>query len=184
MAAEGNSKALVKTKATNFAEGDWITAPGHVYLKVLAVIDSGVGPMYCIFSPKTPNGVGWQSQYQLDEDGMALAEPDFSRFAKLKAGDILRVGTDDEDPYVVVLARAGQAVLLSHVPDKKLASKLMELDKHLKQLADLSDGESIFEGDDLARIKKMGSQLHSSKIAGDWMDIRQIALMHWEIIEE
>lgn len=187
MATEGKKNpATTKVAAgPKFAEGDWITAPGRVYLRIMSVIDQGMGPLYGVWSPRSPEMIKWETQYQLDDDKMVKDEPNFGRFKKLAPGDILRLGQDaDKDPYVVILARQGNSVLVSHVPDKRLLGKLLEMEKAMRSMADLEDGQSFFDDDELDRVKKMSSQLHSSKIAGEWRSIRNLTLMHWEIIEE
>lgn len=180
---EEKKKAIVKP--TQFEVGDYVVAKARVYLKVAAVVDSGLGPMYGMIAP-TKTSMGWLSQYELNQDEYFKQDPPLEKYYSIKAGDILRIGSEKNDVYVTVLARAGDSVLLSKAPKKGLAEQMMKLHAFVKDMAE-DMGESVEEllgEDEMRELKRMGSQLHSSKIAGEWVSIEWLCLMHWDWIEE
>lgn len=177
------TKAVAKT--TKFKAGQWLVAEGKVFVRIVAVIDSGVGAMYFMYSskPDLKNPYQWESQYQLDEDKFEVGTPDYAAAQKLKAGDILNLGSPEESNYATVLARVDDAVLLSQTPDKQKADMLLKLDDMMQKMGE-EFGETYggMDDDDRRKIKKMGSQLHASKAAGRWYDVNVIALMNWQIL--
>lgn len=177
------SKTIIKSSV--FKVGDYIVAPDCVYLRIMAVVDSGMGPMYGVLGPKDAV-LHWQSQYQLDSDKMVVGQPPLEQLKSLKAGDIIRAGQRDEANYVTVLARVGDAVLLSSRPNKRLAQKLIQLDKMFSEVSEdtgmnLTD---LIDEREMTALKKLGSSLHAAKIADEWLAIETIALMNWELVSE
>lgn len=170
-------------KSTKFKVGDYITAPDKVFLRVIAVIDSGLGAVYLLNNHKSNNNQ-WESQYELDQDKIAVGQPDFEGASKLKAGDILNLGSPEQTNYATVLARVGDAVLLSQTADKQKANMLLKMDEQIQRMGE-EFGKmmgAVLDDDERARIKKMGSSIHASKLAGEWFDVRNIALMNWQIL--
>ena len=173
------------SKSVKFEVGDWLTAPNVIFLRVCVVVDSGLGPMYGLTSAKHRDSIHWESQYEVDDQKLVKSEPEWEKFNKLKAGDILRQGHAEDRPYLTVLARVGDAVLLSEVPDKAKSDMLLKLDEYIKTVGgEFGVGHKGLGDQEISTIKKMGSQLHASKRAGDWLDIEFITLMNWELVEE
>lgn len=187
MAKASKTSSGAVQKSTLYKVGDYLTANDRVFIKIIAVIDSGMGPMYGVLTPKHSDHIHWKSQYELDSDNLYRSEPDFAGFKQLKAGDILRIGQDEKSStYVTVLARVDDAVLLSSTPDKRLAERLLKLDKFMKEATEEIGVEltDFLDEKDLRDFKRVGSQLHASKIVGDWQPVETLALMHWDIIKE
>lgn len=181
-------KTKAITKSTRHKVGQYLVASDCVYLKVVAVVDSGMGPMYALLNPKS-NHLHWESQYQVDNDNMTAGVPEFDKFKALQAGDILKLSNGESDKntsYVTVLARVDDAVLLSARPNRQLAQRLLQLDKMFSDISEetgLSFSDLIGE-EDMAKMKKLGSSLHAAKIAEEWLPIETITLMNWEIVTE
>ncbi len=183
MASTEQTKAIVK--GTKFKAGDYIVAPNKVYLKVMAAVDSGMGAMYGLVSPNGTD-MRWMSQYQLDQDEFERKDPDYTAIKNVKAGDIFKVGQKKDAVYVTVLARVADAVLLSRQPKKGMAEMMLKMDAMLKEMASTMDMEveDVLDEEELKEFKQMGSQLHSSKIADDWISIEKLCLMNWELVSE
>lgn len=183
------SKEEVKTKVPVkmvCEVGDYIVNNDSVFLLIQSVINDGLGNMYGYLNCKT-NKMNWMSQYELDDDDFRKEKPDFERYQKLKAGDILQVGDSKNNAYVTVLSRVGNAVLLSAVPDKELLGQMKMMQHVVKRVSEQLGEDAPEFGLDTAtekRLKKRASQLHSSKIAGDWMSIEKLCLMNWPWISE
>ncbi len=174
-----------KAKTIDFKVGDWITTKNTVFMRIEAVIDSGLGPMYCCTSPRSES-VKWYSAYELEDDRFEKREPDFKRFNKIRAGDILKVGHDDNAPYLTILARQGNAVLLSTTPDKQKYQMIKHVEKMMREVSrdEGLDFDEILGEEEKRHLKRMGSQLHASKVAGEWKSIEWITLMNWQLISE
>lgn len=177
--------ATALKKSTKFKAGDYIVAPDKVFLRIIAVIDSGMGAMYFLVNPRpSSTRYAWESQYELDEDGMEVGEPNFELARKIKPGDILNLGSPESANYATVLARIDNAVLLSNTPDKKKADMLLKMDQKMREMGEelgASLGGLLDDGD-RAKINKMRSSVHASKTTGEWWDVDTIALMNWQIL--
>lgn len=181
------AKASAITKSVKHKVGDYVCAPDRVFIRIVAVIDSGLGPMYGCVTPTHSDHIHWKSQYELDSESLVRGTPNFEGCNQLVAGDILRVGQNEKSSvYVTILARVGEAILLSSAPDKRLAERLLQLDKVMKDVTEDTglDITDFFDDEDMRNFKRIGSQLHASKIAGNWMPIETLALMNWDIIKE
>lgn len=177
--------ATALVKSTKFKAGDYIVADDKVFLRVIAVIDNGLGAMYALVNPRAKQaGIQWESQYELDEDSMVVGYPDFEAARKLKPGDILNLGASDQANYATVLARVDNAVLLSQTPDKKKADMLLKMDDKMREMGEEFGGAigGILDDDDRKKINKMRSSVHASKTAGTWWDVDNIALQNWQIL--
>lgn len=181
--AKAKSTAVVKS--TKLRPGDYVTRDDRVFLRILGTIDSDLGPTYACLCPKCAD-IHWYSQYEMDSDGMTKAEPDLAAYQALRSGDIIHCGHSDDRGYRTVLARAGDAILLSQEPNKHLAQALLKVDKMLK--AEMADSDlqlsDILGKDEMHRLKKLGSSLHAAKIAGDWYSVEKLALYNWPIVSE
>lgn len=164
--------------------GDFLAAPKTVILEVVAVVDTGAMPVYGFRSPKH-NHIQWETSYQVEQDNMKKLTPDFKAYSKIKTGDILKIGggSIEEGVYIRVLARVGDAVLLSEKPQ---AEKIKKVTKLAEQLSDLTDGEldimQALDADDRETLRKMASTTHASKLANEWMYWGTICLMNWTLI--
>lgn len=184
-----SSPSIALAKSTKFKVGDYITASDKVFLKIIAVVDSGMGAMYYLYNPRPDlkgDNYRWESQYELDEQKLVVGVPDYEGANKLQAGDILNLGSPEAVNYSTVLARVGNAVLISQTPDKKKADMLLKLDDAMKEMSS-EFGEmasSLLDDEQRAQVKKMKSSIHASKTAGEWWDVERIALMNWQILGE
>lgn len=166
--------------------GDCIVRKDSIFLKIVGVVNSGLGNMYAYVNCKSGN-INWYSQYEIDEGKWEIKEPDFEFYRKhIKAGDIFKVADQDASPYITVLARVDNAVLLSALPQKGALNTLRTFEKAMHMMAEQSgeEMEPMLDAEDEADLRRRSSQLHSSKIADEWMDINKLCLMHWTLISD
>lgn len=176
-------------KEPKYKVGDYLVADKIKFLEVVAVID-GYMPVYAIRIVRDPAkgglAVKWNTEYELEEDEVKIAKPDFAAYRKLIAGDVLRVGWDDHGPniYSTILSRVGNLVLISQIPK----NELKELDKIARQVKELTDGGldlmETLDTDTRANMKKRMSMSHTSKVAAAWMHVDDVCLFNWPIVRE
>lgn len=172
-------------KTTKYKVGQWVSSPDSVWLLIVGMIDSGMGPMYALMSPKQPDsrGLRWQSEYEMLEEEMTPGEPNYKGCRALKIGDILTIGSSDGDQvYATILARVGDAVLLSQTPDKSKVKMMEHMDRVMSEMGEeMGFSGGLLDEKDRKRLKRQASTLSTAKMAGRWMSVDQIALMNWEL---
>lgn len=168
--------------------GDYLAGEGRVFARIRAYIE-GEEHIYAIELPdqrETGTKMHWYSEFELDDrfGATAVQAPDFKRYARLEAGDILHV---DKDIYTTVLAKIGDLVLLSDIPHKagaehtihKLAEQIKELTEGQIDMEDL-----VFDEEDKQSMKNHASSRYVKRVASMWKPTDWVALMNWKIVEE
>lgn len=181
--------------AAKFKVGDWILADNRVYQKIEAVIE-GDEIVYGLTLPKHDKSddegmyLAWVTEFELlDRDPLMkkVPAPDFKKYAKLKAGDVVHMGNSSDRPYITILAKVGTTVLMSGVPHGHKEHEVME--KVSEQVKELTGGEvdpmeDFFDDEDKAQMKKHSNSRYVKRIATVWKTTDWICLMNWPIVEE
>lgn len=180
-----------------YAVGDYISGKDLVFGEILAALD-GDFPCYLMYSPKSKDN-NWQTEIVLDKLGFKKATPEWDKYKNIKPGDMLHQKHDKGAGHMHrVLARVADQVLLSHVPiQKKETEKQKALRAQLSELADDFEkaGEdskvNIHMGDlkeslKVSEIGRLAEEFITGRnaydVAGDWMSVRDLTLMHWELL--
>ncbi|SRR5216117_518219 len=180
-----------------YAPGDFLSGKDLVYMEIVAAID-GEFPTYATYSPKSKN-IQWQTEMVLDKLGFAKATPDFAKYEKVKPGDMIRIRHDVGSAHMHrILTRLDNMILLSHQP---IQHKEAAQQQHLRdQLNDLVEDFDKSVEDDRVKIhikelkdtlvqdpvEKLATEFLTGRnaydVAGDWMTVRDLALMNWELL--
>lgn len=178
--------SIIKTKQPKYKKGDYIAGEKTVFLKIACVLtDDENLPIYGVTGPKSRNIVHWESQFELDEQDFGKRTPDFKSYQNLKTGDFLVIQSGKK--YVKVLARVGDAVLLSGAPNDMPASTSKMATEILGQLEEVMEDIKTMEGESSSAkkyIQNMGSQNYQNKKTTSWMHVDQICLMNWPIAKD
>lgn len=166
--------------AAKYKVGEYVTREDSIILEVQAVIENDM-PLYGVFGYKEHH-LHWDSEYELENKGFKKVIPDFERWNKVQAGDLIHCGVTKERSYCKVIARVGNLVMLS---TSTLTKKNKEdLERITSQLEELTDGE--ITGEKVA--EKFGfpeTNSEAYKTAADkWWSIHDLALMNWELLVE
>lgn len=177
-------KTSTKHKA-KYKVGDYVTSYNKVIRQVVVVIDDGTVPIYGVRNPRTWADIQWDTEYELNDEGAEKVIPDFALYDTLQAGDMLHMGHSEDRPYIHILARLGNAVMMSSVPHK---GKLKQVTKLSEQLKELTDGAIDPLGDmdeqEKSEMRKAGSTTHTAKQATIWQTTDLLCLMNWPIVRE
>lgn len=179
-----------------FKVGDWLTAEGKIHNHIVGYIQ-GEEHIYAVEVPNKDRNLPystfmtWMTEFELldrDKDMVKVPAPDFARFAKLEAGDSLRVGgsTGDEPEYVYILARAGDVVLLSSMPHKHELEKVSKVSEQIKELTDgdIDPMKDFLEEGEEEMMRKHSSSRYAKRVATVWKTTDWLAWMNWKIVEE
>lgn len=163
--------------------GDYVANDRTILQKVEAVID-GEQPVYCLkLNKRGKIWRSWETEYELDKQGLTKRTPDFERWNSLKQGDIVHVVGNGDTAYAKVLVRLGDLVMLSDTPaskeERKTRAKISEM---ASQIEELTDGK--VKKDELERIIPPTVKMtEAHKIAdGNWISVEELALMNWKLI--
>lgn len=184
---------------SKYKVGDYIVAPGCIFKRIVGVItDDSSNPIYANCVPynraKDDDRAGgysaigtrmvWDTEFELDDDGYAPATPDFKRYSKLEAGDMLLVG--DKQDYIKVLARVGEAILLSDIPNTQEAEMVNKLSEQIKELSDgkVDPMQDLMSEDERKKLKQRGTMTYAHKVANIWKTTEWLCLMNWTIVGE
>lgn len=173
--AEGDSS---KTERPLYKVGDYITRPDYVKFKVVAVIaDNPANPLYGLWHPKK-NDIIWETQFMTMRDKLKRTTFDVRRWSSLAAGDLVNAGERGKSSVVTVIARVGDAVMLSMQPTPRKVKQ--SLDRIAAQIEELSDGEVTV--DDIKKVAGLNdSPSEAFKSTGDkWFTLEQLEYMNWE----
>lgn len=177
-------KTVTKQKA-KYKIGDYVTSNNRVIREVLAVITDGTIPIYGLRSPKKWDDITWDTEYELDDEKAQKVIPDFALYDTLQAGDMLHMGHTEERQYIHVLARVGNALLMSSIPDRDTIKKVTKLSEQIKELTDGTiDPLGDMDDRDRAEMRKSGSITHTAKQATSWQTADWLCLMNWPIVRE
>lgn len=177
------------TKA-KYKLGDYLSAPGKVYMQVRAVIENDNAlPVYALqsFHIKNKHEIEWVTEFELSNDYHVskTTEPDFKRYDTLAVGDTLKIGDEESQRgsnYATILARVGNMVLLSQIPHSHEVKQIHALADQIKEL---TDGQvEIMDEDTSQQLKKHGTLNWARQAAADWLTTEQICLMNWPIVRE
>jgi hypothetical protein len=169
--------------------GDYLTADDSVIMRVDAVIaDDPYNPLYGVSHEKRPDRekdtlLQWATEYELDHNPPVYhITPEWDKWAKVKAGDLIHVGTSIDKGYVKVLARVGNLVMLSSKPTTRKEKE--SLNRIAGQIEDLTDGKVT----KIEITKTIGKDMElttseAHKTANSyWWTTEQLARMHWELL--
>lgn len=154
--------------------GDYISTNNTVLMHVVAIVQ-GESKIYGFNSIKNPD-IRWFTEQEVIGRGLEVTEYTPGKFKNIRTGDIVHMG---EDQYVKVLARVGDAVLLSKAKDPSATEFVSAMDH-------LAEGLGINVLDDEARehISDHGKMTKMTQTADDWYDIEFMNLMNWRVVEE
>lgn len=185
--------------------GDYITAEDLVFLEVMVTIDGDV-PVYLLRGPGediTEGDGRWFTEKEIEIVSWEKKSPDFDRWAKLKAGDMVRqnggLNSDGSRRQAVnykVIVRINDAVLLSLAPHnhKKEERQNSDLLKQLRELSDSDEMEAVVKVvDNMTKPKihpyaeLLSAASHTRQaydMAGEWYTVHDLALRNWELLSE
>lgn len=187
-----------------YKPGDYLSSKGAVHVEILEAID-GELPIYKISSPATDEnkGIMWQTETFFDKIGLKKSTPAFDKFAKIKAGDMLRIqGMQGSPHYRKVLARRDEDVLLSHIPiPNKVVRQHKKLEEQLQELTDAISADSEDTPEVIKDVLQLATKTlakdefdiawnemitgrNAYDIAGEWYTVHKLALMNWELLSE
>ncbi len=161
--------------APRYKVGDFLVNHTSVFMLIVAVIE-GDPCIYAISHIKQSDHLHWLSELEIADNGFRPGKPDFSSFENIKEGDIIGQG---DDGYVKVLARVGHAVLLSQPPDEA-AGLILDLTRNMKEAG--IDVPMLKGAED--RLQNAASSHKAYRRAGNWHDVRTLALMNWRVIKD
>lgn len=170
----------------NFKPGDWIATPGTKAFRVLAVIDkTDTSPkLYALWAPFSSAGseVAWVAEPQLAEQGPTKHKPDIKQWQDIEAGDKMLVFDKSHTQELKVLARVGEAVLLSQPYDNvvsKLAGEASDMMKKINGEGETSLPSFITE--------LIGGMTHDKKKqfarTGEWVSVHELAFGNRHLVK-
>lgn len=180
--APKKTKTNTKSIPETYAVGEYVTADDWIYLKVIAVIPNDGNPIYGVVNQKSKKKIQWHSQAEFNHSNTYKGTPDFAFWNTIAPGDMVRIGVTPDRAYVKVLARVGDAVLLSMTPSTRKERETY--DKLTSQIEELTDG--AIEKKELQRSQYLPQSVNEahSFAANEWMSTTSLALMHWTLIKE
>lgn len=161
-----------------YKTGDYIVSSGFTYSRILGVIEQPEATVYATIGPKKPEHINWFTQYELDQRGYSKKTPPIDDFRKLQPGDIISVDLEaNKKAYVTILARIGDVVLLSSVPNDK-EKFLLDIDKFFEKEL----GRGLLDEEERRDMRRERSPHTLLQTADTWWHIDRLALMNWDII--
>lgn len=178
--------------------GDYLAHQESVYLEVLDVV-AGSSSGETVYELRYHNimlkdkgeSATWETEHELDVQGLEKREPDFEKWKSVKPGEFVRMSPLPSATIIKVINRRGDDVMLSETPlPKKLRRDVVAaMDKLSSQIEELTDGDLTTE--DMDRMKPMivnsigKSSTNSYKSAhGRWHTVHELALMNWILMRE
>lgn len=165
------------TKPLTIQVGDFLAAPNTVWLRVAAVLDQGVA-LYGLVTLADHTHMHWYTAAEIRSKKLRRGSPQFDLFTSLQIGDIVQTG-DADGPYVKVLARVGDAVLLSEEPSQA-ADVVLDFGRMMNEKL----GRDVMSDEQAEKLQAARSTNQAHQRAGDWYDVHTMALRNWNVVRE
>lgn len=169
------------TKKPKFKVGDYVTRPDWVYLRVVAALPSD-NTLYALVNYTKKPALQWLTEFEVEQWQLKLAKPDFECWKNIAVGDMIQIRDNDHSHYRKVLARIGDAVMLSEAPVSK--KQRDTLDKLAAQVEELTSGvvekEELLSGVNLPMNTVAAYKTADAK----WTTVDVLAHMHWTLIRQ
>lgn len=160
--------------------GDYLAGHDTVFYKIVGAIDGPV-PVYAATSIKE-QGAMWFTENEFTDRKIVPTTPDWRGAESLQVGDVVNAGCGHANhpaAYITVLARVGDAMLFSQMPDPGAHDMLRYVEHMEKQHnAKVADDDQIRAARDATNTRKLSLQ------AGDWVSTTEVALMNWVIVKD
>lgn len=143
------------------------------FIRICAAIEPDI---YGVFDVLENRQIIWHTEPELKHDGFELAQFDPDQFKDCKAGDMVERGPH----HVRILAVAGEAVLLSQLPDESLR-KTEKMLQHMQE----HGAEIIVDNPEALEHAKQHNRLtYRQKAADGWYDKSMMAIAGWRLVTE
>lgn len=198
----------LEIKPSKYKVGDYLTGEHMVYLEIVAVINDTKAEQTiygCLAPPWDEDDydklLTWTTEWQLDFMGLALKQPDFTKWQSIAVGDVVFIDATKGSRTHHILSRVGDMVLLSATPKSQkeknhnnaLKKQLEDLAKEMEDHSDMAQmavtarlvKEVIPEQTEWdEKVEKMLSGTNAYKIPGRWVHINNLAKMNWQLMKE
>ena len=156
--------------------GQFVAREDSVLLRVVVAMQGEV-EIYGLFNIKDPGNLNWMSEPEIKHEGYKLAKPDHG-IKEAHPGDLVRIGTDQ---VVKVLARSGDALLLSQGKSGQMGQVVPGMPKAISDLLGLKPVVDPKLEEHL-HIHNTTKYVHNA--CDDWYDIEYMVLMNWKLVRE
>lgn len=181
------TKAIARKPLGKLKVGDYITAPGMVFDRIVAVLDDpkvSTRPLYGVVNIKHDH-MNWYSDFELESRKYVKSQPKFEEFNKLQIGDMVSPDLHPSNEtviYHVILARLETGILLSNSSNNNQIKQLLDLDSLLKEAPEGMPQVQLLDDRQRAEMEDRRSPIKTRKMADHWCTTDQLALMNWEIV--